>query len=59
MRQAGLKPKSHNSGVYWIRASGQPGGHGDAKDKEQEESPLVTPTAIVLTILTVVWYFVS
>ena len=26
MRQAGLKPKSHNSGVYWVRASANPGG---------------------------------
>ena len=59
MRQAGLKPKSHNSGVYWIRASGKPGGHGEEKQDASEESPLITPIAVVLTILTVVWYFVS
>lgn len=32
MRQAGLKPKSHNSGVYWTRASAKSGG-GKAKRK--------------------------
>jgi len=26
MRQAGLKPKSHSSGVYWIRANSSPNG---------------------------------
>jgi len=26
MRQAGLKPKSHSSGVYWIRANASPNG---------------------------------
>lgn len=24
MRQAGLKPKSHSSGIYWTRASSNP-----------------------------------
>ena len=59
MRQAGLKPKSHNSGVYWVRASGKPGGHGEAKDDDTDESPLITPIALVLTLLAVVWYFVT
>ena len=26
MRQAGLKPKSHSSGVYWTRANAKSGG---------------------------------
>jgi len=26
MRQAGFKPKGHNSGVYWVRASAEQGG---------------------------------
>ena len=26
MRQAGLKPKSHKSGVYWTRANAKSGG---------------------------------
>jgi hypothetical protein len=26
MRQAGLKPKSHSSGVYWVRANASPNG---------------------------------
>lgn len=32
MRQAGLKPKSHSSGVYWTRANAKSGG-GKAKRK--------------------------
>ena len=30
MRQAGYKPKNHDSGVYWIRASG---GNGNKEIK--------------------------
>ena len=26
MRQAGFKPKGHNSGTYWVRANAQTGG---------------------------------
>ena len=32
MRQAGLKPKSHNSGTYWIRAN--------AKSNKQKKDPV-------------------
>jgi hypothetical protein len=32
MRQAGFKPKGHNSGVYWVRASAEQGG-GKKKEK--------------------------
>tara|TARA_Y100000992_G_C21063011_1_gene395086 strand:- start:174 stop:404 length:231 start_codon:yes stop_codon:yes gene_type:complete len=28
MRQAGMKPKSHSSGVYWVRANANTGGGG-------------------------------
>ena len=44
MRQAGLKPKSHSSGVYWVRANAKPGGgrtKAKASQKVQEiEFPL-------------------
>ena len=33
MRQAGLKPKNHSSGVYWVRASS-----GTSAGEKQEES---------------------
>ena len=26
MRQGGMKPKGHNSGVYWVRANAKQGG---------------------------------
>ncbi len=36
MRQAGLKPKSHSSGVYWVRANAKSGGGGK---KTEEHAP--------------------
>ena len=32
MRQGGMKPKGHNSGVYWVRANAKQGG-GKTKKK--------------------------
>jgi hypothetical protein len=32
MRQGGLKPKSHSSGVYWVRANANTGGGGSKAD---------------------------
>lgn len=41
MRQAGLKPKSHSNGVYWVRANAKPGKRGQARQMAQEmEFPL-------------------
>ena len=43
MRQGGLKPKGHNSGVYWVRATGKTGGGktkkklGEANEANEEE----------------------
>jgi hypothetical protein len=34
MRQAGLKPKNHSSGVYWVRAAS---GNGNGEDKQPRE----------------------
>ncbi len=34
MRQGGMKPKSHSSGTYWVRANAQ-GGGGKTKTKKQ------------------------
>lgn len=33
MRQAGLKPKSHSSGVYWLRAASG-NDSGEVREKE-------------------------
>ena len=38
MRQGGMKPKGHNSGVYWVRATGNTGG-GKVKKKLGEKIP--------------------
>tara|TARA_Y100000592_G_C5439394_1_gene302557 strand:- start:285 stop:527 length:243 start_codon:yes stop_codon:yes gene_type:complete len=38
MRQAGLKPKSHSSGVYWVRANGSTkGGKGKQEESDHNE----------------------
>ena len=59
MRQAGLKPKSHNSGVYWVRASANPGG-GRTESKPQQESKLVENIiAYTIVLAIIIWYFVS
>jgi len=58
MRQAGLKPKSHNSGVYWIRASATPGGKRESKTPEESNMiENIIAYSIVCAIL--VWYFVA
>ena len=40
MRQGGMKPKSHKSGVHWVRASAQ-GGRRKAEDKPMPVDGLV------------------
>ena len=32
MRQAGLKPKSHSSGIYWTRANSTPNGSNTSNE---------------------------
>jgi hypothetical protein len=34
MRQAGLKPKSHSSGVYWTRAASKRGKNDQKKEAD-------------------------
>lgn len=36
MRQGGMRPKSHSSGTYWVRANARTGG----KKKSEKEEPL-------------------
>ncbi len=37
MRQAGMKPKSHSSGTYWVRANAK---NGKGKSAEEEYTNL-------------------
>ena len=39
MRQAGFKPKGHNSGTYWVRANAETGG-GKSRQKMGEPETL-------------------
>ena len=59
MRQAGLKPKSHNSGVYWIRASSSPGGEKQVKSQEPATHMLDKFIAYCIVAALLVYYFVS
>ena len=36
MRQGGFKPKSHNSGTYWVRANANTGGKKKAKPAKED-----------------------
>ena len=54
MRQAGLKPKNHNSGVYWTRAAS---GNGKHEEQESTVSDLLL-WAIVLPIFVVIFPFI-
>ena len=44
MRQAGLKPKSHSSGVYWTRAASN--GRGGKKKKKKTAEEIQDDTSI-------------
>jgi len=45
MRQAGLKPKNHSSGVYWVRAAS---GKGKAESKESEDLGIIGALFFIL-----------
>ena len=47
MRQGGMKPKGHNSGVYWVRANAKQGG-GKTKKKLGEDDKELSPNFIDL-----------
>tara|TARA_Y100000114_G_scaffold89234_1_gene82762 strand:- start:48 stop:227 length:180 start_codon:yes stop_codon:yes gene_type:complete len=59
MRQAGLKPKSHNSGVYWVRASANPGGAKAEPTPERDTHMLDKFIAYCIVLAILIWYFVS
>lgn len=50
MRQAGLKPKGHNSGIYWMRAS-DAGGELKGKGKQVEDISLSMFQKIVFPVI--------
>ena len=37
MRQGGMKPKSHSSGVYWVRAGSKGGGKKGKQSKTKHQ----------------------
>ena len=59
MRQAGLKPKSHSSGVYWVRASATPGGAKSEPEPQKDTSMVDNVIAYTIVALVIVWWLVS
>ena len=59
MRQAGLKPKSHNSGVYWVRAHGGGGKGSNVNDEKIIIIQIISITQWywVISIIIVIVYF--
>jgi len=51
MRQAGLKPKNHSSGVYWVRASSGTSAGG----KQEESEGLGFIGVLFLIIVSPIW----
>lgn len=51
MRQAGLKPKNHSSGVYWVRASSGT----SAGEKQEESEGLGFIGVLFLIIVSPIW----
>ena len=59
MRQAGLKPKSHSSGTYWVRANAN--SKGSRTVEKVESSEMNTPLYIfyIITSLLVITYVIA
>jgi len=60
MRQAGLKPKSHSSGTYWIRANANTKGSKGLKEEESFEmnAPLYI-FYVIASLLTITYVIAS
>jgi hypothetical protein len=48
MRQAGLKPKSHKSGVYWTRANAN---NGKGKDNAASDDANIGLTVVIFFVI--------
>ena len=60
MRQAGLKPKAHSSGVYWVRANAKNGGNGSGgsgDDKWTDGNPnnVIEPKQKLIAFMICFW----
>ena len=59
MRQGGMKPKSHSSGVYWVRANANTGG-GRSGGEEVQEGGMAGGIVVFLAIVTIISaYFIA
>lgn len=62
MRQGGMVPKNHNSGVYWVRANSNSGKQrmeeSEFENEEVQHSPLFIISCVVVGIvinLAIMW----
>ncbi|MBA08805.1 MAG: hypothetical protein CMC71_01505 [Flavobacteriaceae bacterium] len=62
MRQGGMKPKSHSSGVYWVRANANSGGgrKSESSEGEAQEGGMAGGITVFLAIVTIISaYFIA
>ena len=62
MRQGGMKPKSHSSGVYWVRANANSGGgrKSEISEGEVQEGGMAGGIVVFLAIVTIISaYFIA
>lgn len=57
MRQGGMKPKSHSSGVYWVRANANSGG-GKSKEEVPESGGGAGGMIVFLSIVAIISAYV-
>ena len=55
MRQGGMKPKNHNSGVYWVRATSDT---NSSKVEEENLSTYILYYILVLPLFIIFYPFV-
>ena len=51
MRQGVMKPKSHSSGVYWVRANANTGGGGKRSDEETSGEGFTFGSVIIVWLI--------
>ena len=59
MRQAGMKPKNHSSGVYWVRANANSGSSSQPDVNEIEVSDKWTYLGYLIGLIIAVINFID
>ena len=54
MRQGGMKPKNHSSGVYWVRANANTGGQSEYTPEPSLKKVFIIVFAVIFIICALV-----